>query len=121
MLRILQKLSKTYKNSQKPAFICAHRRFHLKKQSQLSLYCVLRDAYCENEFEKTKPISERTIECKQFYRKALRQQCQLESPKNKANCKLNSVHWCWLMVNLKNKLVLSEVEWSQFSAGQEMA
>ena len=33
----------------------------------------------------------------------------------------NSVHWCWLMVNLKNKLVLSEVEWSQFSAGQEMA
>jgi len=33
--------------------------FRLKKQSQLKpiySYCVLRDAYCENQFEKTKPI-----------------------------------------------------------------
>ena len=28
----------------------------LKKQSQFISYCVLRDAYCEKEFEKTKPI-----------------------------------------------------------------
>jgi hypothetical protein len=35
------------------------REFHyyLKKQSQFISYRVLRDAYCENEFEKTKPIS----------------------------------------------------------------
>jgi len=32
---------------------------NLKKQSQFISYCVLRDAYCEKEFEKTKPICER--------------------------------------------------------------
>ena len=31
----------------------------LKKQSQFISYWVLRDAYCEKEFEKTKPIFER--------------------------------------------------------------
>jgi hypothetical protein len=30
---------------------------YLKKQSQFVSYCVLRDAYSENEVEKTKPIS----------------------------------------------------------------
>jgi len=38
------------------ASIRVHSWFPLKKQSQFSSYCVLRDAYCGNEFVKTKPI-----------------------------------------------------------------
>jgi len=59
MHKILQKFTKMRKTvqiliikKQILVFIRVHSWFLLKKQSQFSLYCVLRDAYGENEFAK---------------------------------------------------------------------
>ena len=68
MLKNAHKFTKTFKNSHKPSKTMSkkqrkgvHEWFHLKKQTQLTSYCVLRDAYRENAFEKTKPILSRVF------------------------------------------------------------
>ena len=86
-----QNHSKIVKNLQKftkIAVLCVYRRFHLKKQTQFvgaiprgrpgqahgpapTGILMTRQPNTFGLIEKTKPILERPIECKQFYRKDL--------------------------------------------------
>ena len=61
---------------------------YLKKQSQFCSYCVLCDAYCENELEKTKPICQVGKSSVKSYLKGYYEEiATVWAAKNKANCR----------------------------------
>ncbi|MHC4329744.1 MAG: hypothetical protein ACYSWW_16645 [Planctomycetota bacterium] len=76
--------------------LCGYELF--EKTKPIISYCVLRDAYCEKEFEKTKPIYGRPNEYKLLFDRGLCRKNRSRNPEKQTQF----------------KLVLSVVEWSQF-------